>query len=181
MVNIEISLAQGKSIYKLYNVQHIGSPITFVNTTEFHVSVIANLPAAVVISDDGSRLIELSEDELASCTGRDILTCPGAIAHRALAPTICASAIWLKNNAAVKKYCDFLYQNDPFRADHVIKVDRSSYAMFSPDRTANIACPGQPQRSVQLNGLSVIQLGCGCSISHSLLCHPRYRHVTIMG
>ena len=139
MVNIEIPLAQGKSIYKLYNVHHIGSPITFVNTTEFHVSVISNLPAAVAISDDGSRWIELSEEELTSCTGRDILTCPGAIAHRALGPTTCASAIWLKNNAAVEKYCDFLYQNKPFRTDHVIKIDRSSYAMFYPDRTANIA------------------------------------------
>ena len=172
MVNIEIPLAQGKSIYKLYNVQHMGSPITFVNTTEFHVSLISNLPAAIAISDDGSRWIELSESELASCKGRDILTCPGAIAHRALAPTTCASAIWLKNNAAVEKNCDFLYQNKPFREDHVIKIDRSSYAMFSPDRTANIACPGQPQRNVHLNGLSAIQLACGCSISTTKLIVP---------
>ena len=73
----------------LYIVQHIGSPITFVNATEFHVSVIANLPAAVAISDDGSRWIELSEDELASCTCRDTLTCLGAIPHWALALTTC--------------------------------------------------------------------------------------------
>ena len=165
MVNIEIPLSQDDDTYKVYEVNHIGSPITFANTSEFHVSTITNLPAAIAISDDNSKYIELSERELSACKGRDILTCPGAIAYRALSPKTCAAAIWLKNNMAVEEHCDFIYQNRPFRKDHMIKIDSSRYALFTADRTANIVCPGHPQRVVQLNGLSVIQLGCGCSIS----------------
>ena len=45
IVNIEIPLAPGKDIFKLYKVHHIGSPITFANTSDFHVSVTTNLPA----------------------------------------------------------------------------------------------------------------------------------------
>ena len=165
MVNIEIPLSQDDDTYKVYEVNHIGSPITFANTSEFHVSTITNLPAAIAISDDNSKYIELSERELSACKGRDILTCPGAIAYRALSPKTCAATIWLKNNMAVEEHCDFIYQNRPFRKDHMIKIDSSRYALFTADRTANIVCPGHPQRVVQLNGLSVIQLGCGCSIS----------------
>ena len=172
IVNIEIPLTPGKDIFKLYKVHHIGSPITFTNTSDFHVSVITNLPATVAISEDNSRWMELSDDDLESCKGRDILSCPGAITYRALGPTTCASAIWLKENSRVTEHCDFIYQNKPFKSDVIIKIDKTRYAMFSPDRTANIACPGQPQTAVSLNGVSVIQLGCGCSVSTTKLMLP---------
>ena len=135
MVNIEIPLSQDDDTYKVYEVNHIGSPITFANTSEFYVSTITNLPAAIAISDDYSKYIELSERELSTCKGRDILTCPGAIAYRALSPKTCAAAIWLKNNIAVEEHCDFIYQNGPFRKDHMIKIDSSRYALFTADRT----------------------------------------------
>ena len=161
IVNIEIPLAPGKDIFKLYKVYHIGSPITFANNSDFHISVITNLPAAVAISEDNSRWMELSDD-LESCKGKDILSCPGAIAYRALGPTSCASAIWLKENSRVTEHCDFIYQNKPFKSDVIIKIDKTRHAMFSPDRTANIARPGQPQTAVSLNGLSVIPNNLEC-------------------
>ena len=172
IVNIEIPLAPDKDIFKLYKVHHVGSPITFANTSDFHVSVISNLPAAIAVSEDNAKWMELSADDIDSCIGRDILTCPGAIAYRVLAPNTCASAIWLKNNQQVEKYCNFIYQNKPFKSDIIFKIDNSKYAMFSPDRKANIACPGQPQKVVILNGLTVLQLGCGCSISTTKLILP---------
>ena len=50
IVNIEIPLAPGKDLFKIYKVHHIGSPITFANTSDVQVSVITNLPAAVATS-----------------------------------------------------------------------------------------------------------------------------------
>ena len=108
IVNIEIPLTPSKDIFKLYKVHHIGSPITFANTSDFHVSVITNLPAAVAILEDNSRWMGLLDDDLESCKGRDILSCPGAITYRALGPTSCASAIWLKENSWVTEHCDFI-------------------------------------------------------------------------
>ena len=172
IVNIEIPLAPRKDIFKLYKVHHVGSPITFANTSDFHVSVISNLPAAVAISEDNSRWMGLFDDDLESCKGRDILLCPGAIAYTALGPTTCASAIWLKVNSRVTEHCDFIYQNKPLKSDVIIKIDEIKYAMFSPDNTANIACPGQPQTAASLNRLSVIQLGCGYSVSTIKLILP---------
>ena len=126
----------------------------------------------VALSEDGSRWIELTKDEFDSCTGTDLKTCPGAMAYRALNPTTCAASVWLEDQAGIDRFCNFIYQNKPFQKDTIIKLDESRYAVFSPDRSASIQCPGHPIRSVSLNGLSLVTLGCGCALATSKLVLP---------
>ena len=84
----------------------------------------------MAVSEENSKWMEMLADDIDSCTGRDILTCLGAIAYRALAPASCASTMWLINNQHEEKNIAILS----------IKTNHSRLILNSKLTTANMQC-----------------------------------------
>lgn len=165
IVDVTLPLSRNDLTFDVFSIQHFGSPVIFRNSSEFHILKVIGLPDNIAISQDGTQYIPLSAQDMIACQGKWILHCNSAIAYRTLLPNTCITALWLDNKNKAANLCPLSYIPKRYPEEKIIRLSNSKIAIFSYERSAAVVCPEQPVKPIKLSGLTVVELGCACSLS----------------
>lgn len=165
VVDVTLTLSRNDLTFDVFSIQHFGSPVVFKNSSDFHILKVVGLPENIAVSQDGLQYMPLSSKEMAVCQGKWILHCNSAIAYRSLLPDRCVTALWLDDKSKAANLCPLSYVPKKYPEEKIIRVSNSKIAIFSYERAAAVVCPEQPIKPIKLSGLTVVELGCACSLS----------------
>ena len=174
-IYLQIPLRSVDSLFHLYRSQIYPIPVGqhHVNVTHKNaMTKITNVARYIAVSDDKNYFIELSDSDLASCTGNEFLECANPKALVRSEQHTCTSALFFNLTDQALSLCDILYSDNAVFDPIMTYLTKGEILVISNPMDLTMTCFSKPPYIISHSGFAKIKIPCGCTLSSKTLVVP---------
>ncbi|APG78796.1 putative glycoprotein [Hubei myriapoda virus 8] len=163
---LKIPVAQSDTIFDLWKTYIFDVPLVSDQPIFTRLSGIPDYIASSVTPGE-PKIMELSSDDIISCSGNTILECPSGLKLPSFHSANCIRKILeLDSIISINKSCDFVVLNKTdTRGDSFIQhLGKTTWLVHSNDKHWTLKCPNSDNSPVKPQHSAVIALPCFCSL-----------------
>ena len=164
-IHISVPVANIPAQYALYDISVMPVPLqTNGNSSGTGYTVIQNMPHVLALNERDGCFMELSETQLAKCSGRHTLTCNEVFPRRLLDSQSCASALLFNDIHMITSLCSFNIFPQRSVPTQFLQVNTSSFLVSTEHKSYQLSCMDQSVRTVSGCSFCVLRVPCRCTL-----------------